>query len=270
MLCEVCNTRVGLGRGKTSNYKKTHKASTTCLASKAKGEKEAKRLVALAARPVVKPNKSLLSYMKPVPRTVASSSKSKPSPTPSTNMPAPASAHITILDGDDEITGTISPQDCPAPDEGQPSGILLVRELKELIARLPETIPEGVEGDVLARYGKDPKGSFDYPGFHGEAIWEAGLNGALKDGLGWGDGKTDWDVVIRRGKWGVDSLVRLVEYFVGERGVPESLFEGKLTLIRNEMEKRYVFKAATVVVSHVHSHRSTERAPDRNSRATTC
>jgi hypothetical protein len=91
---------------------------------------------------------------------------------------------------------------------------------------------------VLAQYGGDCAARFDYPNVYGEAIWEAGLNRALKDGLGWGDGKTDWDTVIRRGVWGVQGLLKLVEYFVMERGVPESLFKGKLTLIMQEMEKR--------------------------------
>jgi hypothetical protein len=238
VLCEVCGSRVGLGRGKTDNYHKTHKNTPTCLAQKAKAEREGKRLEALANKPAVKPNRSLFDYVKAIPRLAASTSKTKSAPVPSSSKANRVPAHITISDYEDNPGGssTITATTTSVSNRGA-SNILLVQELRDLAAALPEAIPEATEADVLAQYAKDPS-SFDHPTAHGEAIWEAGLNKALKDGLGWGDGQTDWDIVIRRGSWGVDGLVKLVEYFVGQRGVPESLFEGKLTLIKEEMRKR--------------------------------
>ncbi|KAJ3514334.1 hypothetical protein NMY22_g14768 [Coprinellus aureogranulatus] len=244
VLCEVCNTRVGLGRGKTGNYHKTHKNTPTCLAQKEKGEREAKRLEALANKPAVKPNRSLFEFVKTLPKKIASASSTKHSLVPSTSKAILSGPSIEISDTEDDAgLSVVTKVNRTAPAHPAPAqttkDVRLVQELRKVIARLPETIAEGTEADVLARYGNDPESSFDcYRGIEGEAIWEAGLNVALKEGLGWGDGKTDWDVVIRRGAWGVDGLVRLVEYFVDKRGVPESLFKGKLTLLMEEMEKR--------------------------------
>lgn len=60
-----------------------------------------------------------------------------------------------------------------------------------------------------------------------EDLWQEVINGVLKGVLGWGTEIED--DVIRRGDGGLGGLVRFVDYFVTERGVPEALFEGKHT-----------------------------------------
>lgn len=218
----MCGTRVGLGRGKTENYKKTHKNTPTCLALKAKAEREEKKRAASFAKPDVKPNQSMLSFIKVIPKGQGASRlsehKTTSKPEGSNAIAGPSSRSYSTI-------GTPTP-----PTPFPTPTVALAKDLQCLIARLPHSIPEGVESNALAAYA-NPQ-SLDYPGIYSEAIWEAGLNRSLKDGLGWGDGKIDWDVVIQRGPWGVDALVGLVEYFVDERGVPESLFQGKLTLIK--------------------------------------
>jgi hypothetical protein len=53
------------------------------------------------------------------------------------------------------------------------------------------------------------------------------LNGVLKSTLGWGT-EGNMDEIIRRGRWGLDGLVKFATYFVEVRSVSGGLFEGKL------------------------------------------
>ena len=72
---------------------------------------------------------------------------------------------------------------------------------------------------------------FDDPSLEADELWEASLNGVLKSTLGWGmqgGMEGNMDEIIRRGRWGPDSLVDFATYFVEERGVSGGLFEGKL------------------------------------------
>ena len=103
---------------------------------------------------------------------------------------------------------------------------------------LPESIAEALESNKLAVFGGDPRG-FDDPALSADDLWETGLNDILKATFGWGkDG--DMDMIIRRGRWGLDGLVDFVVYFVKEHGISEGLFEGKLEYLIEELEKKYV------------------------------
>jgi hypothetical protein len=64
-----------------------------------------------------------------------------------------------------------------------------------------------------------------------------GLNNTLKSVFGWGS-EQNMDEIIRRGKWGLDGLVKFVTYFIEERGLSEGLFEGKLEFLMKELEKK--------------------------------
>ena len=99
--------------------------------------------------------------------------------------------------------------------------------LRNLVKDLPESVPEASEFDRLAVFGRNPK-EFDDPALHADELWETTLNGVLKSTLGWGT-EGNMDEIIRRGRWGLDGLVKFAAYFVEQRGVSEGLFEGKLS-----------------------------------------
>jgi hypothetical protein len=101
-----------------------------------------------------------------------------------------------------------------------------IKTLQNLVKDLPESIPEASEFDRLAVFAGTPK-EFDDPALDADELWETTLNSVLKSTLGWGT-EGNMDEIIRRGKWGLDGLVKFATYFVEERGVSGELFEGKL------------------------------------------
>ena len=113
-----------------------------------------------------------------------------------------------------------------------------IRKLQGLVKGLPENIPEALQSDKIAVFGGDPKG-FDDPTIAADELWEVVLNNILKSTLGWGT-EGNMDEIIRRGKWGLDGLVKFVTYFVEERGVNAVLFEAKLEYLIKAIEKTSV------------------------------
>ncbi|KAH6885601.1 hypothetical protein BKA70DRAFT_1377423 [Coprinopsis sp. MPI-PUGE-AT-0042] len=111
----------------------------------------------------------------------------------------------------------------------------LLARLRHLVNQLPATIPEGTDDNVLAAFAGDPSKK-DAPDIPSIEIWEHWLNKFMKEHLGWA-GDVDSSAIIRRGEKGVTGLLRFVEYFVIKREVDASLFEGKLTLLMDAMEK---------------------------------
>jgi hypothetical protein len=61
-------------------------------------------------------------------------------------------------------------------------------------------------------------------------------NPRLKRVLGWGT-EEDMADLIRRGRKGVEGLTTYAKYFVEERRVNESLFEGKLSHLMTALEE---------------------------------
>jgi hypothetical protein len=106
--------------------------------------------------------------------------------------------------------------------------------LWNLVEDLPDSVPEASEFDKLAVFGRFPM-EFDSPTSDADKLCETTLNHVLKSTLG-----TDGNMneIIRRGKWGLDGLVKFATYFVVERGVSEGLFEGKLNNLVEALKKR--------------------------------
>lgn len=118
----------------------------------------------------------------------------------------------------------------------EPKSVGLIERLYHAIANLPDSIPEASDYDSLAIFGTHPE-AYDDSTLDADDLWETVLNQLLKTALGWGT-EGNMDNIIRRGKKGLDGLSNFVRYFVIKRGVSEGLFEGKLTHLMGELEKR--------------------------------
>lgn len=114
----------------------------------------------------------------------------------------------------------------------------IIERLRTVIARLPHTIPEGNDGDALAAFAGDPSILAD-PAMGPDELWEDLLNGMLKRQLGWG-AVTDTTNLVRRGKKGLGGLLDFVKYYILERNVSASLFEGKLTSLMEALDRMSV------------------------------
>ncbi|KAF8964489.1 hypothetical protein BDZ97DRAFT_1660101, partial [Flammula alnicola] len=216
-VCPECGSDVPLGLVGISNLTKRHIGTKKCQRIKETRDKGTK-----------KSNTSLLSFFRPgaakkplIPSSIA----------PSKPLPIPETSH-TIQSA--------------SPTEDLPVSLSLVPEapvvrdfletLQHLIRSLPDTVPEASDYDNLAIFGGNPEESDD-PSLDTDELWETVLNQLLKSALGWGT-EGDMDTIIRRGRKGLDGLVNFVRYFVIKRGVSEALFEGKLSHLMKELEKR--------------------------------
>ncbi|KAF6747646.1 hypothetical protein DFP72DRAFT_821447 [Ephemerocybe angulata] len=257
LVCEVCGETISVGYGGLGNYRKVHKNSPKCLKAKERKEK--------AETAQKKPkNGSLLSFLKKTkaPHPISQPSSSTSIPSPFATSSAPSSSTTPLNSGPETSPPSASPapfqialpkpastdDDTPAipsdpylalkgPSQDEISEMKdrntpVLSRLRLLVTHLPPTVPVATEADELAQYAEPQR--FDNPSIAGDDLWEEVLNSALKRGLGWG-GDVDVDGILRRGKLGVEGLLGFVEYFVEGRGVPESLFEGKLSLIMDGM-----------------------------------
>ncbi|KAF8962782.1 hypothetical protein BDZ97DRAFT_2020851, partial [Flammula alnicola] len=132
------------------------------------------------------------------------------------------------------------------------SGAPVVRDfletLQHLIRSLPDTVAEASDYDDLAIFEGNPE-DFDDPSLNADELWETVLNQCLKSALGWGT-EGDMDTIIRRGRKGLDGLMNFIRYFVIKRGVSEALFEGKLSHLMKELEKRSLDRRPIPVSEH--------------------
>ena len=172
----------------------------------------------------VKPNASILDFVKKKPAAVPS--LAAPAPL-ITNTPFP---RLESQPRTEERTHPMSPLLAPSAYD-----VPLLTRLQDLILRLPGSVPEATENDHLAVFGQDPR-HFDDPEADGEGLWEEVINRVLKDALSWGM-EREMSTIIRRGRNGMGGLHAFVEYFVRQRGVDPALFEGKLERLMKEMER---------------------------------
>lgn len=199
----MCEKVVALGSGGIENYESQHRNSPAC--------KRARESLLNSSQPK-KPLPSILNWARPKAQPV------RPIASPNVpHIPATAAQEKAVASGSRQPTTT------------------LAKKLKRLADGLGDSIPEATEEDHLAIFAKNPK-DFDRAEVASVDLWQDVLNDLLKQALDWGADRPVCDV-LRRGQLGVEGLVWLVEYFVIERGVAECLFEGKLGLLMEEMEK---------------------------------
>jgi len=201
-----------------ANLEKRHRGTKISKAAREKRDKSAKK----------RKNGTILNFLKPK-ATIVPSTVGSPTPVHSYTL-HPQSA--TNTSPDDLLQGiSLKPQPVSEPTVNN-----FIHTLQNLVKDLPESIPEASESDRLAVFGGSPK-DFNDPTLDADDLWETMLNCVLKSALGWGtDG--NMDEVIRRGKWGLDGLVKFATYFVNERGVSEALFEGKLANLMIALKRR--------------------------------
>ncbi|KAG6825754.1 hypothetical protein H0H92_002534 [Tricholoma furcatifolium] len=202
-ICPDCGTRVNCGRVGVANLELRHRGTKACRAAAQKRDKSKTK------------STSILSFL-----------KQRPTPVPSTVTPAHlvTSSSVTTQQGRAQPESVDIPLQTPCQKEAA-----IVTELRHLIARLPHSVPEGLPGEPLSIFGQDPR-SFDNLHTPSEDLWETIINPTLKSVLGWG-GELNLKSIIRRGAMGMDGLLTFIQYFVDVRDVPQSLVEGKLTIL---------------------------------------
>jgi hypothetical protein len=220
-LCPDCDSRIKCSTIGLANLEKRHRGTKVCKAAQEKRDKKAK----------TRKDGTILSFLKlkaaTVPSTVGSQAPvqnyklavTDASPAVSTTPKAPQSETVSKSL---PVTGPIFNS--------------FIETLRNLVKDLPESIPEASEFDRLAVFGGNPK-EFDDPTLDADELWETTLNGVLKSTLGWGT-EGNMDEIIRRGRWGLDGLVKFATYFVEVRSVSGGLFEGKLMNLVTVLKQR--------------------------------
>jgi len=221
-ICPDCGTRVHCGTIGLANLEKRHRGTKTCIEAKAKRNKEAAK----------QKNGSLLTFFQR-PKVPA-----VPSMVP-TSLPVHGYKMAAVGDSDvsTRIPMTSKNNRAASPSESTPTPRVssVLDKLQHLIENLPDSVPEAGDNDKLAIFGGNPK-DFDDERLDPDGLWEEVLNPLLKSRLGWGT-EGNMDVIIRKGKKGVEGLATFVKYFMEERGVSNGLFEGKLTYLLSSLEK---------------------------------
>lgn len=232
LVCEVCGETINVGLGGLGNYRKVHKNSPRCIKTKEKKEKAENA-------PKKQKNGSLLRFLKkataPRPPTQPAQSTSTLPPAPSNSDPPPVLQTSLFVEPTpssvaagpvhEESAGSSSTRTVPTSAEilcMKNRGGSLLSRLRLLVTHLPLSVPEATETDDLAQYAEPFR--FDDPGIPSE----------------------DLDCIVKRGRLGVEGLLGFVEYFVRERGVPEGLFEGKLSRRVLECAERSTNKVVEV------------------------
>ena len=222
--CPDCGTRIHCGTVGLVNLEKRHRGKKICLETKAKRDKNMK----------TKKNGTLLSFF----------NQPKTSLVPST-IPAIQPVLSPALPQEENTPNTETA--VVAQQDGKQGRVPIIKRLRvspfvekltDLATKLPHTIPEASDNDKLSEFGQDPA-NFDDNTINRDDLWEEEINPRLKRVLGWGT-EGSMKELIRRGKKGVEGLAMYVGYFVEERGVNESLFEGKLSHLMMALEEMCV------------------------------
>ena len=219
-MCPDCKTRIHCGSVGLANLEKNHRGKKICVKAKEKREKEEQA----AKRP------NLLNFF----------TRPKAASVPLTiSRSTPIHGRTMAQPGEKAVPAAVIKQKDP---NGQSVHIAapvvtdFLETLHHLIKNLPDTVPEASDYDKLAVFEGNPM-QFDDPTLDADELWENVLNAQLKSVLGWGM-EGDMDLVIRRGRKGLDGLENFVKYFIVKRGVNPSLFEGKLSHLMIALQKK--------------------------------
>lgn len=215
--CPDCGKRIKCGPGGIPNLDKRHRGTGVCNKAREKRDKSGGKKMKDA---------SIFSFL-----------RKKPAPVPSTvsappliQLPLPRNDLLSLLEPSVPLV--------PVATENSVSSTLpathIITRLRTAIAQLPSTVPEGNDEEPLAAFSGDPS-LLAEPDTSPDELWEEVLNGMMKRHLGWGP-ITDTGGLVRRGKKGLDGLLQFVEYFVLQRNVDASLFEGKLTSLMDVLD----------------------------------
>ena len=140
--------------------------------------------------------------------------------------------------------GLVDRQGTPTPIIEQPQITTFIEKFVDLARNLPHTIPEASGDDKFAEFVGNPA-DLDDMTLDKDDLWEEEINPRLKRVLGWGTERKMEDLV-RHGRNGVEGLAIYMKYFVEERGVDGSLFEGKLSRLMTALEEMYVIQSKSM------------------------
>jgi len=210
---------VNCGTVGLSNLTKRHRGTKKCLELKLKREKKGKEKV----------QRSLLTFMKPKP-TLVPPLVEGPSFVQNTTISMDPQFFVEFEPADRDTVDLVTHMQDPVKQSSQ-----FIKKLEAMVKRIPFSVPEGSEDDILAPFGGNPQNQ-DIVGIGADELWEANLNQFLKGVLGWGS-EDRMDGIVRRGRNGMDGVLEFARFFIEEHGVNEGLFEGKLSQLMNAVER---------------------------------
>lgn len=157
---------------------------------------------------------------------------------PSTKVPAASSKSTNSLSTTASVpsTETIIDVESVTPTHDRPTQMApsqgLIHRLCTLVASLPSSIPVACPSDVLARFAQDPRNEIE----EGEDPYEAVIDRALSNAIGYEKQAVDVAEIIRRGALGMDGFCEWVKICVFDLNVPVSLLELRLERICEAMK----------------------------------
>ena len=104
----------------------------------------------------------------------------------------------------------------------------LLKQLKNVISRLPLSVPVATQSDDLAVFSGDPRimASSSEDGW--EDLWESALDPLLNRVIGYGRPIAEVLGIIRRGAMGMDGFCRWIQICLEDILIPTSLLETKV------------------------------------------
>lgn len=217
VLCPDCQTPIGVGRGGIRNYDAQHYNSKQCAENRAKTQRKMKRKTGMRTLETF--------YSKKIASPVVSSMVASPSfvvPRAPVRTSVPQQLSLNTPHSSSSTASPPSVIACP-------KALQLLADARSQAARLPCTIPEGVDGDILAQFAVEP------PVLDAEDAWEI-LDPKLNLILGYGTTPTQVVESLRRGRKGIEGLLTYIEGFVRKSGVVGALLEGKMTTLTEAMK----------------------------------
>ncbi|KAJ7684072.1 hypothetical protein B0H14DRAFT_3675304 [Mycena olivaceomarginata] len=112
--------------------------------------------------------------------------------------------------------------------------VSLLARLKARIKTLPSMVKEATEVDALAVFGRDPA-SYLAPEVAAIEVYEQ-LNPLFHRALGWNMSVEETAKILKRGRLGLNGVMRFISYFVHERGVREQDFGAKIQQILDAID----------------------------------
>ncbi|EIW81501.1 hypothetical protein CONPUDRAFT_55848, partial [Coniophora puteana RWD-64-598 SS2] len=237
-VCPKCGITMKLGMGGVNNFGSRHLKSKACKdqAEKKRGE-------------TVKVQKTLTSlFASLVPRAKAGSSKGSSTAPPVAPALAPiapalapmlvqASTPAQVIADNPAFASTPAEEGAqPAVDTDIVKARDLMRQLREALAGLPDSIPEGGSDDKLGKLMSTLKPLT--PACKKDA-WEL-LDPILNNLVGYGTSAAEFAMHLRRGRLGMDGLVDWLNAEVTAWEIGGSVLEGKIGVMVGAMKLQYV------------------------------
>jgi hypothetical protein len=123
-------------------------------------------------------------------------------------------------------------------DNHSPVAVQALQTLYESMQRIPADTPLAGQDHRLANFAGDPQACVD-PELDD---WADILSPMFKRSFGWGVEENRENVMgmLQRGEYGLDGFLRFLRYFVNHRGLAVAMFESKVEMLVEELNKKCV------------------------------